>query len=168
MTFTATPEICSGDQDGTITLTITGGTGPYSTSINSNNDDDFVEGILTFDSLASNTYVVFVRDANGCTINEIIEIEAGANLNVTPEVIYECTGDTPSNRLELTFEDPSVQTDVLYGLDTSDPNNMVLEPNFENLSSGDHFVTIAHANGCLLYTSPSPRDRTRSRMPSSA
>ena len=25
-----------------------------------------------------------------------------------------------------------------------------------------------HAGGCLLYTSPSPRDRTRSRMPSSA
>ena len=25
-----------------------------------------------------------------------------------------------------------------------------------------------HACGCLLYTSPSPRDRTRSRMPSSA
>ena len=27
---------------------------------------------------------------------------------------------------------------------------------------------IAPANSCLLYTSPSPRDRTRSRMPSSA
>ena len=26
----------------------------------------------------------------------------------------------------------------------------------------------AHVEGCLLYTSPSPRDRTRSRMPSSA
>ena len=25
-----------------------------------------------------------------------------------------------------------------------------------------------HNNACLLYTSPSPRDRTRSRMPSSA
>ena len=25
-----------------------------------------------------------------------------------------------------------------------------------------------HLGGCLLYTSPSPRDRTRSRMPSSA
>ena len=25
-----------------------------------------------------------------------------------------------------------------------------------------------HADTCLLYTSPSPRDRTRSRMPSSA
>ena len=28
----------------------------------------------------------------------------------------------------------------------------------------DSLITI----GCLLYTSPSPRDRTRSRMPSSA
>ena len=26
----------------------------------------------------------------------------------------------------------------------------------------------ANANSCLLYTSPSPRDRTRARMPSSA
>ena len=28
--------------------------------------------------------------------------------------------------------------------------------------------TAAHLYGCLLYTSPSPRDRQRSRMPSSA
>ena len=27
---------------------------------------------------------------------------------------------------------------------------------------------VGPALGCLLYTSPSPRDRTRSRMPSSA
>ena len=31
------------------------------------------------------------------------------------------------------------------------------------------FFVLAHSsNSCLLYTSPSPRDRTRSRMPSSA
>ena len=29
-------------------------------------------------------------------------------------------------------------------------------------------IIISTPNGCLLYTSPSPRDRTRSRMPSSA
>ena len=29
-------------------------------------------------------------------------------------------------------------------------------------------VLLALARPCLLYTSPSPRDRTRSRMPSSA
>ena len=35
----------------------------------------------------------------------------------------------------------------------------------ETSEIGDN-VTLYH--GCLLYTSPSPRDRTRSRMPSSA
>ena len=35
---------------------------------------------------------------------------------------------------------------IIYGLDNSEDN----------------------LNNCLLYTSPSPRDRTRSRMPSSA
>ena len=30
------------------------------------------------------------------------------------------------------------------------------------------YLGVIHAVGCLLYTSPSPRDRTRSRMPSSA
>ena len=29
-------------------------------------------------------------------------------------------------------------------------------------------IPIVQTNRCLLYTSPSPRDRTRSRMPSSA
>ena len=29
-------------------------------------------------------------------------------------------------------------------------------------------AATVNINGCLLYTSPSPRDRTRSRMPSSA
>ena len=29
-------------------------------------------------------------------------------------------------------------------------------------------LTIMHYSGCLLYTSPSPRDKRQSRMPSSA
>ena len=39
-----------------------------------------------------------------------------------------------------------------------------------NLSKSDDTKTLVNAlaNTCLLYTSPSPRDRTRSRMPSSA
>ena len=32
----------------------------------------------------------------------------------------------------------------------------------------DSRIIIPESNSCLLYTSPSPRDRTRSRMPSSA
>ena len=38
---------------------------------------------------------------------------------------------------------------------------------FQVLESGDGRDGLKQAT-CLLYTSPSPRDRTRSRMPSSA
>ena len=33
---------------------------------------------------------------------------------------------------------------------------------------GSHLAVYYTSDACLLYTSPSPRDRTRSRMPSSA
>ena len=38
----------------------------------------------------------------------------------------------------------------------------------EKLTPEGQIARIATVQGCLLYTSPSPRDRTRSRMPSSA
>ena len=37
-----------------------------------------------------------------------------------------------------------------------------------NLGSVPGCIMVKKTSGCLLYTSPSPRDRTRSRMPSSA
>ena len=47
------------------------------------------------------------------------------------------------------------------------------EPKFKEFASGlDEIFGLAYRDNafyvCLLYTSPSPRDRTRSRMPSSA
>ena len=48
----------------------------------------------------------------------------------------------------------------------------VIEPNDMQHFAGVEKVmereAEEEANSCLLYTSPSPRDRTRSRMPSSA
>ena len=43
-------------------------------------------------------------------------------------------------------------------------------PDFDMCVSDGETIEEAIINGkdCLLYTSPSPRDRTRSRMPSSA
>ena len=40
---------------------------------------------------------------------------------------------------------------------------------FNNTKKGNHFMGgKIVSKSCLLYTSPSPRDRTRTRMPSSA
>ena len=41
-------------------------------------------------------------------------------------------------------------------------------PNEVFKRAGELGLFAAHYKDCLLYTSPSPRDRTRSRMPSSA
>ncbi|WP_247656583.1 T9SS type B sorting domain-containing protein [Maribacter sp. MMG018] len=149
VTLTATPEICAGDEDGTISVSITGGTAPYSTSINSNDDADFVQDRLSFDSLPSGDYIIFVKDANGCTLNDIIRIENGANLNASVEVVYECTGDTPNNYIDLVLEDETVSSEVMYALDSTDPNDYMLEADFRDLTPGSHYITIAHSNGCI-------------------
>lgn len=148
MTLSATPEICEGDQDGSISVIIEGGTAPYSTAIGSNNENDFVENRVTFQNLEGGDYFIYVKDANGCTREDLIRVEAGANLNATLEVLYECTGDTPQNRLNLVFEDQSVAPYILYALDSSETTDLVLEPNFENLVPGDHYIYLMHANGC--------------------
>jgi gliding motility-associated-like protein/uncharacterized repeat protein (TIGR01451 family) len=149
MEVTTTPEVCAGDQDGTISVTITGGTAPYSTALDANTDADFVQDRVLLGNLSGGTYILFVRDANGCTINQTITVEGGANLNATAEVIYECTGDTPNNRIELQLEDPTVAGDVLYALDSTHPNDFGLEANFTNVAPGSHYITLAHANGCI-------------------
>jgi len=75
----------------------------------------------------------------------------------------------------------------LFGLKTSNAVAKQLQDTYSNyhdkeigevigvisvLEVGDGIIIpgdgAAYYNSCLLYTSPSPRDRTRSRMPSSA
>ena len=43
-----------------------------------------------------------------------------------------------------------------------------VETNLSKAAAKGRIATVKRLLGCLLYTSPSPRDRTRSRMPSSA
>ena len=61
---------------------------------------------------------------------------------------------------------------VLAGRLSEDPNRSVLVleagkdyPDFDHIPDE---VKYGHTRFCLLYTSPSPRDATLSRMPSSA
>ena len=147
---TTTPEICIGSEDGTISLIISGGTAPYSTSINSTTDSDFVLDRTLFTNLAAGTYAIFVKDAQDCMINMAVTIDPGVNLNAIATPIYECTGNIPNNSIDLVLEDPNVAPDVMYALDSTDPNDMVLEPNFTNIAPGAHYIAIAHANGCVL------------------
>ena len=49
-----------------------------------------------------------------------------------------------------------------------DLNLINAQVNVETVETVGTVETVETVGTCLLYTSPSPRDRTRSRMPSSA
>nr|WP_299071597.1 T9SS type B sorting domain-containing protein [uncultured Allomuricauda sp.] len=142
-------EVCFNSEDGSFELDIVGGTAPYSSSLNSNLDTDFVPDQVLFQNLPAGTHVVFVRDAQGCDTNLIVEINPGVNLAATVTPIYVCSGIVPDNSLEIVFDDPSVSTDVLYAIDSTDPLDMQLNADFTNIAAGDHYLTIAHSNGCI-------------------
>ncbi|WP_411029371.1 T9SS type B sorting domain-containing protein [Spongiimicrobium sp. 3-5] len=148
--FTALPEVCFGSEDGSIDVVISGGTAPYRTSLNTNNDADFVQDRTSFTNLAAGTYVIFIKDAQDCEANLIVEIDPGVNLNATVVPVYECTGDTTNNYVNITLEDDSVLGSVMYALDSTDPLDMQLNPDFRDTAPGSHYIAISHANGCVF------------------
>ena len=149
-TFVAEPEVCIGSEDGTISVNVSGGTAPYRTALNTTEDSAFVQDQFFYSDLAAGTYVVFIRDANDCETNVIVEIDPGVNLNGVVEPVYECTGNIPGNYINITMEDPSVLGSIMYALDSTDPADMQLNPDFRDIPPGSHYVAISHANGCVL------------------
>lgn len=143
-----THEICFESSDGTVTIEVIGGTAPYFTSLNSNADADFAQDVFQYTDLASGTHVVFIRDMNGCETTEVFEVNPGVNLAGEALIEYICDEGITSNRVSISFEDQTVLSEVLYGLDTNDPALMVLDGTFENISGGDHSITVLHSNGC--------------------
>ena len=61
-------------------------------------------------------------------------------------------------------------TDVVFSkLEDEQLRMSVLPKMFQSIESiSSEILSFEQFDNCLLYTSPSPRDRTRSRMPSSA
>ena len=79
--------------------------------------------------------------------------------------------------LALAKEDEGIAAEALRSLDISYDDIMdtlkevqttVPEPSEETEAAKLAFTPLHHADDCLLYTSPSPRDLSTSRMPSSA
>ncbi|MCR9226363.1 MAG: T9SS type B sorting domain-containing protein [Flavobacteriaceae bacterium] len=142
-------EVCFESGDGSFEIQITGGTAPYQTSLNSSADANFVQDQFLFQDLTAGTHVVFIRDAQGCETNVIVEIDPGVILAATLTPMYECTGNIPNNYLNIVLEDESIAGDLMYALDSTDPADMQLSADFTNMAPGDHYLTIAHANGCM-------------------
>ncbi|MEX0359395.1 MAG: Two component regulator three Y domain-containing protein, partial [Allomuricauda sp.] len=148
-----TPEVCLGDMDGTMTLEVTGGTAPYFTSVNSADDADFEQNdSLFFDNLqGGETYVVFVRDSNGCQTNVTADIGLGIELMAEPIVEYGCEGIFPYSTATVSIADDSMLNDLLFSLDVDDISLATEQRTFGDLPEGEHTVFIYHQNGCVTF-----------------
>ena len=122
--------------------------------------------------LAETTYTVTITDANGCTDTESVTVQVVPCGAIGSTVWYDDNNngirDPGEESLGTKTDGKSVEVELLdattgelLAVTTTDANGSYI---FRNLFPGDYIVQFI----CLLYTSPSPRDRTRSRMPSSA
>jgi gliding motility-associated-like protein len=148
-----TPEVCLGDGDGTLTLEVSGGTAPYYTSVNSADDADFVQNDdMFFDNLqGGETYVIFIRDANGCQTNVVAEIGVGVELMAEPIVEYGCEGIFPNSTSTVSITDTSLLPQLLFALDVEDIQLATEQRTFGDLTPGEHTVYIYHENGCVTF-----------------
>ena len=67
----------------------------------------------------------------------------------------------------VTIHDDPSSTQVAFVFQLP-PNSTITAPEYGFMNLKDITGELVPVTPCLLYTSPSPRDRTRSRMPSSA
>ena len=154
----STPETCLGDNDGTVTLQVNGGTAPYEFAVNSSDPADFAPNpSMFFDNLiGGDTYVFFVRDAMGCETNVIVPIGIGVELIPNPIIEYGCDGIFPNSTVTIEMQDSSQYSDLLFALNPADPTDAITAQAtsdyvWGDLPAGDHTVYIYHSNGCTTF-----------------
>ena len=129
---------CSGADDATVTINSTGGTSPYSYSLDSiyfNNDSTFI-------NVSAGWLVVYIVDSNGCTSIDSVEVTEPApldpNINILNSVT--CTGGNDGVLASI------VQGGIggfFYAW-----SNMSTGDSIAGLSEGTYMLTVTDANLC--------------------
>lgn len=154
-TYNTTPVSCFGGANGSIQLTITGGTqstdpnNPYSIS-SDGGTIDAKNGIIS--GLAKGKYLVQVTDANGCqTAKQEIEITAPEKaLYITSEVSTPTTGyGLATGKIEISV-DGGTPTYSYVWKNSAGITIGTNSPILSNITAGEYSVAITDAKGCEL------------------
>jgi len=132
---TVTDESCFGDNLGSVSLTVSGGTGPYSYSWNHGPNTKDVAG------LGRGNYQVTVTDANGCSVttNYTVSGPSALQLSAVPTQIT-CNG-AANGALNVT-------TSGGTGPYTYSWSNGAATEDISALAPGTYTLTVTDANGC--------------------
>ncbi|MGR6088235.1 MAG: T9SS type B sorting domain-containing protein [Arcticibacter sp.] len=128
---------CYNGNNGTISISIIGGTAPYSYMWSNGSTNQ------NLSQLPAGSYTVTVTDANGCTEQSVSSITQppgalAANVSVSQNV--SCFGGSTGN-VDLSVTGGTAPYAYLW-------SNGAVTEDLANLSSGTYTVTITDANGC--------------------
>ncbi|WP_160169136.1 PKD-like domain-containing protein, partial [Flavobacterium sasangense] len=138
ITATTTPITCYGANNASITLTVTGGTGPYQAQW-----DNLATGFYQ-NNLAAGNYSILVTDNNGCTKTIVVNIPEAPIFTINPVVVnISCFG----------ANDGSINLNLVGGIQPisltwSDGSTAGLVRN--NLAPGTYTVTIVDSKPCTI------------------
>lgn len=148
-------ETCEGELNGEFSIDISGGSLPYSVSLDTY-DGPYTTGamnqtIFDFNGLAGGDHIVFVRDAQGCETEWNISFPNSVVINPEVEIEYLCENNTLTNSVTVIVN--ADETDISQ-LDYSlNGGPFQISNVFTNVVPGmDHYIDVRHTNGCIVTT----------------
>jgi len=141
LTFTSTNADC-GNNNGTITATVTGGTTPYQYSINGTN----FQSSNFFTGLVGGTYTLTVKDAANCVNMVVVTITSSPAPQITA---IPATATCGSSNGTITAFGSAGTPPLEYSI-----NGNIFQPGnvFTGLVPGTYVVTVRDANHCISTT----------------
>jgi len=149
------PEVCEGDMDGEFSIDVSGGTAPYSVSID-NYEGPYTTGAsgqtqFDFTGLGGGDHTVYVRDSLGCESEWNITFPESVSINPLVEIEYTCVNNAASNIVTVTVDDSITNLEDLdYSLDSGPYQASNI---FIDVTPGiGHYIDVRHTNGCIQTT----------------
>jgi hypothetical protein len=143
---------CVGTSNGSVTITFSGGTGPYTIEFNGVGGFVAQTSPKTYSGLAAGPYTWIVKDANGCTTN------GAETVNAIPLPVVSCSATGP---IDITSLAHSSQLSVDFtGSDDTDPDNYTYvwtedgagSFNFNNIKNPVYTAGVLDAGGTINFT----------------
>ena len=118
-------------------------------------NNTFLDIVIRTNSTVTNGNDIVIDDleafqaGNDCLSSVSVSVNVNYEINAVVEPVYSCGPNGLDNRLQVNYTSSVEQDNLLYALDSTDPADFQLEPDFRNIDPGEHFLAIADVDGCL-------------------
>ncbi len=148
-------ETCAGENNGEFSIAISGGSLPYSVSLDDYDGPyipgDMAQAIFEFTELGGGDHAVFVRDAQGCESEWNITFPDPVLIEPSIEIEFLCEDNMLTNTVTVLAGDAIADlSQIDYSLNGAPYQ---LENVFKNVMPGTgHYIDVRHTNGCIQRT----------------